>query len=578
MTLFTDGLVVNRDRNILDDVASGQFDAAEAAAGQAFFENPTVAAHRINELTDAQEGDVLLIQPSPWDGRGPARDLPSSPMLSQEEAQARVKDSGLDITVEPGGIRAGALDILIERKRAERERQFVLQNAPASTVPVQLLAGFATSVIDPINLASAFIPVVGEARYAAMLARAGTVAGRLGVRASVGAIEGAAGAAIVEPLILRAAAQDQSDYDMSDSLLNIAFGTVLGGGLHSVGGAISDIRKRSLEKDLISQEPQPEQINTPVSAQEPVQTKSIRVNDDPFLSLQDSLRRGLEADREELRSAASRQAQEELMPVIRQELESIASGKIPNVADLRAESSLTGKAIDALDSTFKARAKEYQRQGQSRKKAESSARKEIEAERQRLEGRRNEIAQSLDTNKQSELARAGLAQLRRGEIPQIYRERVQSRAKDIAGGYDLASSARRIAEAAPWEVRHAALKSAVAQAVTGRPVDVEPVFGMADPLTRKASMDTLKATPARVVDADAEQVSARAEEAARITEQPDLESATQEMDDEVALTDEMAAQAGIDVSAEYKQADELLADAETYAAAYRAAAICQLRN
>ena len=48
--------------------------------------------------------------------------------------------------------------------------------------------------------------------------------------------------------------------------------------------------------------------------------------------------------------------------------------------------------------------------------------------------------------------------------------------------------------------------------------------------------------------------------------------------DEQALTDEMAAQAGIDLKPFMREADELAADAETYAAAYRAAALCQLRT
>lgn len=561
MTLFTDGLVVNRERNILDDVASGQFDAAEAAAGQAFFENPTVAAHRIHELTDAQQGEVLLVQPSPWDGRGPARDLPSSPMLSQEEAQARVKDSGLDITVEPGGIRAGALDILIERKRAERERQFVLQNAPASTVPVQLLAGFATSVIDPINLASAFIPVVGEARYAAMLARAGTVAGRLGVRASVGAIEGAAGAALVEPLILRAAAQDQSDYDISDSLLNIAFGTVLGGGLHSVGGAISDIRRQRLMDSIKQESPA-----TSSSVERAILSGDEKAAD----AIHTAIAKGIDADSVEFGKITQARAFEELSPGFRAELEAVISSRgAGNTA--AAESASIDKTIASLDSTFESRVGQLREQGLNPLEAVSAARQQIAAERQDFIQRR----ETLSGERAVEQAKADLAKIDQGIIPERYRSAIEQRSGEmLASG----SSAQVKAEAAPWPVRQNALRAAVAQAATGRPIDVEPVFGVADPLTRQASMETLKAEPTRVLDAEAEQVSVRAEESARTAEQPDLERATQAMDDEVALTDEMAAQAGIDVSAEYKQADELLADAETYAAAYRAAAICQLRN
>jgi len=187
MTLFTDGLVIRRDRNLLDDVVTGQFDAAEAAFDQAMFENPTSAARRIGELNRAEQGDV--ISPAyPAYGIPERRAEPETPMLTAEQARARIKEEGLDLTVDDAGIRAGALDILIERKREETKRKFILDNAPASTVPVQLLAGFAASALDPINVASAFVPVVGEARYASMLARAGqSVAARAAVRAQVGA-------------------------------------------------------------------------------------------------------------------------------------------------------------------------------------------------------------------------------------------------------------------------------------------------------------------------------------------------------------------------------------------------------
>src|SRR5690606_34825012 len=254
MTLFTDGLIVRKDRNILDDVVTGQLDAAEAAFDQAMFDNPTNAVRRIGELTRAEQGRVVQ-QAYPAYGIPERRAEPETPLLTAEQARARIKEEGLDLTVDDTGIRAGALDILIERKRAEVQRKLILDNAPASTVPVQLLAGFGASVLDPINIASAFVPVVGEARYASMLASATSRAARLGVRGRVGALEGAVGAAIVEPLVLYASAQDQADYGAVDSLLNVAFGSVMGGGLHSAGGYISDVRRGTLLEGVKAESP-----------------------------------------------------------------------------------------------------------------------------------------------------------------------------------------------------------------------------------------------------------------------------------------------------------------------------------
>jgi hypothetical protein len=91
-------------------------------------------------------------------------------------------------------------------------------------------------MLDPLNVASAFIPVVGEARFAAL---AGCI-GVGGARAVTGAVEGAVGAAILEPIVLAGARYEQADYDIVDSLANIAFGAGIGAGLHFAGGALKD--------------------------------------------------------------------------------------------------------------------------------------------------------------------------------------------------------------------------------------------------------------------------------------------------------------------------------------------------
>jgi len=94
--------------------------------------------------------------------------------------------------------------------------------------------------MDPLNIASAFIPVIGPARYTALIANASGGLARAGIRAGVGATEGAVGAALIEPFVLVGASREQADYTLADSLGNVFFGTVLGGGLHVGAGAFSD--------------------------------------------------------------------------------------------------------------------------------------------------------------------------------------------------------------------------------------------------------------------------------------------------------------------------------------------------
>jgi len=578
MTLYLDGNIVDPDYDLLRDSVTGQFDAAEAAWDQQAFDNPVMAARRISELADAEQGEVIRPAMTARGYTSPAvRAEPESPMLPAEVARARVKEEGLDLSIDDGGIREGVLEILVERKRAEAQRKFLLDNAPASTIPVQLLAGFAASAIDPINIASAFIPVVGEARYASMLANATTRAARFGVRARVGALEGAVGAAMVEPLVLYASAQDQADYDITNSLLNVAFGSVLGGGLHAAGGLVTDIRRGS----LLEQARAESLASAPAGVEARATTPEIalrRGDDDPMLRLSDSLARGIEADRARIAEASAIQARDDLIPQIRAELQAVAEGRLPNVADLKGERSAINRSLSMLDESFRDRAKAFQQQGLTRKQAERSARDAITEERQRLTERGLEVDDALAGNRSAEQARTELSRLERGEIPERYQARIDEAASKAASGFELRQTARAMAESAPWQVRESALRAAVAQAVTGRPVDVEPIFHLADPAKRQAALERIKEPIRTVSDPEGEVAAYMADETANSLDGTDLEGAERMLADEQALTDEMAAQAGIDLKPFLREAEELAADAETYAAAYRAAALCQLRN
>ena len=102
------------------------------------------------------------------------------------------------------------------------------------------------AIFDPVGLALGFVPLVGQGRYANMTISAG--------RFLRGAEAGFVGSLGVEPLIYAAKTQEKADYDMYDSLLNVTFGTVAGGGLFAVGGKMYDgykgIQAKSHQKAL----------------------------------------------------------------------------------------------------------------------------------------------------------------------------------------------------------------------------------------------------------------------------------------------------------------------------------------
>jgi len=219
----------------LEDMGTELTTALGAAAEQFWQENPLQALIRSEELSRA-EGQPQI---TPSGIRFPE----PKERLDQSDAMKQVQDAGVDLEIGERGITKEALEILISRKREENKRQALIQSAPSGfwSGAAQFGTGLAVSLADPINIASAFIPVVGTARYTSMLAKAGSTVARAGVRARVGAASGVVGAIAVEPLVLLPMMQEQADYGLYDSFLNITFGGVLGGGLHAGAGAIGDV-------------------------------------------------------------------------------------------------------------------------------------------------------------------------------------------------------------------------------------------------------------------------------------------------------------------------------------------------
>lgn len=147
------------------------------------------------------------------------------------------------------------------------------------------------------------------------------------------------------------------------------------------------------------------------------------------------------------RDSALVTARQDLEPKLRIELEQEAAGILPNVKDVKAELSTVARNLDALDSSFKARAKEFQQQGQGRKRAEQSARQAIEAERLDLSDRQASLNEALGGNRSAEQARADLNTLDRGDIPQRFQDRIGQRADSIVKGFDKNPLSAGVAEA-----------------------------------------------------------------------------------------------------------------------------------
>jgi hypothetical protein len=585
MTIFAGDAPALDRRDILDIPAeSGAFGAAFE---EAFSTNPTSSLARMQGLEDEEIG-----RPSVGAGLGrlpSQREAPDSPLLSAQDARDKVDSLGLKLNIPEQGIRSGALDVLIERQQAQLARQQILTRA-GSAFGTEISAGIAASLSDPLNLALAFVPVVGEARYAAMIGRAATPLARAGVRAGVGALEGAVGAAIIEPLPLLAARQDQTDYDLSDSLANIAFGAVLGGGLHTVGGAVTDRLRRNIATET---DAAPGVAGTQIVA-EPVETIAARspslatfdkaFDSDPIIALKSTLARQLQDDRASLLTSAQARAVDEILPTLTGE-------RIGNVADLKAQRLGIDARLLGLDDSFKERAKAFQGQGMSRKKDESAARRAIAVERDQLESQASGIDATLDVNRQGELSNADRKALERGQVPERLKPIIEARAAQIMAGYEqrplgpAIQTAREKAETADWTVRESALKTAVSQAVTGRDIDVQHLFDLEDPTKAMMASESIRKGTQRSPDPISNNDSLRADDVVK-SQNDDLDQAQADLDEEQTLSSEMLKQlpeadrvavekaAAAEIEASNLQAQK----AEQYAKAYQAAAICDLRT
>lgn len=262
MPIVTNGPSLEPENKGIDEFHAGRMESLGAAASEAWLDLPTRQIYNLNTMpgqplgAPGPESDPLG-NPLPTVGPSIAEATqPAAPRIEMMDANHRVKQAGLaphlKLPDQPD-IPQAQLEIMMSRARQRREVEATMERGPGGVIQGTLEVGtsFLVSAVDPLNVASAFIPVLGELRYAKLLAGAGESAfARAGVRASVGAVEGAVGQALLEPIDWMSHTQDGRDFGMADVLHNIMFGAVLGGTLHTGGGAISDVYRARKERPM----------------------------------------------------------------------------------------------------------------------------------------------------------------------------------------------------------------------------------------------------------------------------------------------------------------------------------------
>lgn len=206
-------------RSIYEDVSAIQsqpysnWDAFKTSA-KMMLEDTTVGVMQRNlDITNAQRTEDFM---------GQAID---NPMISREEANKEYSKYGVTFNRD---IRRNEADVIAAKKIREDAQRARLQqtNGDFMSGASSLLGGFAGAMLDPINIATAFLPITKL-----MPALKGLEAAGFWGNTALKGLDGLVMNSLVEPLPLWAAGIDQRDYTMTDSLMNVAAGGLFGAGI-----------------------------------------------------------------------------------------------------------------------------------------------------------------------------------------------------------------------------------------------------------------------------------------------------------------------------------------------------------
>ena len=201
--------------SLYNQTKTGFWDVSGATFYNAWNYNPTSSVFRVVDQTQAYQS--------------------SNTYLNRDDLNKQYGYLGLNFKEDT---REGVVDYLVERKELEIERQNTISRGPTSKLSKGFffLESLGTSFLDPINIGASFIPVVGQARFANMVARSGKNIARM----KKGFVEGLVGNAAIEPLVYGVAKSEQANYNIYDSFANIAVGGFLGSAAHVGFGRMGD--------------------------------------------------------------------------------------------------------------------------------------------------------------------------------------------------------------------------------------------------------------------------------------------------------------------------------------------------
>lgn len=171
----------------------------------------------------------------------------SAPLISAEDANKRygpVGPDGQQVQITDKPLYDDTAELIGHQKAAEMDRNAIIQRYSQQNGVIKSFgAGVVGTMLDPANVASMFVPGVGEEATLARIAKAGLTTDNVLARTAARAVTGATGAVAGQtPLDLLKYGMDKqqaSDYDLKSAFKDMFFAAAGGAVIHAgiAGGA-----------------------------------------------------------------------------------------------------------------------------------------------------------------------------------------------------------------------------------------------------------------------------------------------------------------------------------------------------
>ncbi|MFP3017699.1 MAG: hypothetical protein ACEY3E_02055 [Candidatus Tisiphia sp.] len=199
----------------LDNLGAASLDVWNAALNLGFTDSSIYLRDKLKYMLSPEMQDIA--------------EYVDTPTISEEEFKQKYADSSLQY--EPY-MTTDMVEYLVSKKQQREIDQYIMARGKGSFQEEvgKFAAELLGSNLNPVNIATSFVPIGGQAKWAAASLKYGALKTGL----FKGFVGGVAGQTAIEPFMHRERSLEQVDYGLNDSVHNILASGAFGAGLHAV--------------------------------------------------------------------------------------------------------------------------------------------------------------------------------------------------------------------------------------------------------------------------------------------------------------------------------------------------------